>query len=455
MLFPDKLRKILGRVIKFLLNFKLLLILALLSIIADYISKQKVSLLIKNISDYVCDIFGIYACFGFSVVLFKKLKKVKKYRSFCSCIFIDLIILGLVFLLPKIIDNLIISNILGTIFLTAAFLALYFLIFLTVKPILWIKNIFLSLVKSNLFKKFSKLLAKLLLIILIFFFLFIIIFNQNIPAFIYNEMEWYQRGDYYFAEQTKGYYNELISIRKGQSHYILNDNEMYKLPQNLKDVLKEREFFINDYERINNQQTKIPFLSKKYKEYHKLKTEAFENYKKGFETFKTAFDDQDKILKLSNRTDDLNQMLVNGIKKSIIPNPNLVLAKNLLEETNQLYKDGVIDADAKTLFDFRNQQLIDVYDFLLNLKGKNPTKEETNKLMVILSRKPGVPDFNTIFQNMNKNIFEPRRKQMDDYHKLAFDQMMIADKYYQDNNLQNDLISLILSKFSKKYPKNI
>jgi hypothetical protein len=454
-MFPEKIRKIFFRLINFIFNLKLLLILTFLTIIADYFSKSGPEFINKKIVDYTYDILGFYTSFGFSVTLFRRLKNVKKFLFLCIFIFIDLAIFGLAFKQPKIFDNLILDNLLGIIFITSSFLGLYFLISLTIKPFLWLKNKFLLLIKSALCKKVIKLLTKLLLTFIVIFLIFIIIFNQNISAFIYNEWEWQAKVDYYFAEQAKEDINIMIALQKKQSDFLVTDRQLFKLPENLKTAKEDRRFFINDYDRINNKQAKIPFLPKKYKEYQKLKTEGFNNYKKGFENFMKATEHINKVFSLTNKLDSLDNMLFNYLTKNQEWDPNLVLARNLAAETQNMFDDKIINQNLKDYLDFRTQRLIDAYEFLTDPENKEFTKEKMDKFTSIILREPNLPDLTIIILNWSKQILESIQTDMEKYHQLAFEQFTQADQYYKDNDLKNDLISKILSKFSSKYPKII
>lgn len=78
-----------------------------------------------------------------------------------------------------------------------------------------------------------------------------------------------------------------------------------------------------------------------------------------------------------------------------------------------------------------------------------------NKVLDAIGERGSEIDFNEVVTNWHKNLLDDPENEMLKYKDLAYEQMVEADKYYQENDLKNDLISRLLSKFSKSYPKNI
>lgn len=60
---------------------------------------------------------------------------------------------------------------------------------------------------------------------LLFLIILLILFNQNIPAFIYNEMEYKIRTKYYEVERVREAINIMIGIRGGLTEYLITDQK--------------------------------------------------------------------------------------------------------------------------------------------------------------------------------------------------------------------------------------
>lgn len=461
----SNLQKIINILFALFFNPKLLLILSLLGLLIKYFDTQRMGLL--SIYDFggLIAFLLIFSSFGWGINIFRKFRKKKRYIA----ILVSLITLIIFALLVIQVEDLkrtsgtieVIEATLTIIFLTAGFSFLFFFFPALIKSTLWLKNKFLLVIKSKQFKTLLLTIKKLVLFLVLLLFLFILIFNKNIPAFIYNELEWQARLRYLMAERTKEAMNFMIGARGGLPEYLVSDQKRAKIPQELEKAVEVREGLINEYLYFNNLQAKIPFLPKKYKEYHQMKTKAFENYQKGFETFKKAHQDEEKVLKLWNQLSSIKKFLINCLLFSrfdphyLQKMENVTFAKNIIKESKQLYKKNIINKNLNDYFVFESQRLLDLYYLFRKFENKPFDQKATQEFFAILSRQSGLPEAEDIILNWHQNIFDPQSKKMDQYHQLALEQITKSDRYYKDNNLKNDLISRLLSKFFKSYPRNI
>lgn len=224
-------------------------------------------------------------------------------------------------------------------------------------------------------------------------------------------------------------------------------------------AVNTREALIKDMLKYNDRQTKIPFLPKKYKEYHPLKTSGLNHYQNSFRVFKKTYEDMNKVFILWKKLDDLRHLFANGITnlnadpKAEEKIKNVLLAKDIIKESDQLLKDETIDKDLNDYFNFESQKLLDAYDYYLKSKEKQFTDFSWNKMTGIISRQSGLPEVETIALNWKESCFGEILREREGENKIADQEIVKSAIFYLDNKLNLDFISKILSKFSSKYPR--
>ena len=308
-----------------------------------------------------------------------------------------------------------------------------------------------------MFKKFLKIFFLSLLALLG---LAIIIFNKNIPAFIYNEFESNKRFYYVIGEQTMNAVYQLIDIRTGKSDVFVSDQDrLYKVREDIDKGLNAVVELSNLYSLLLNRQDKIPFLPAKYKKYHEMKKIAFDNYRKGILIFRDVKNKEHTTFDLLNQIIILNDKMTNkeGMSNEeywMALEENADIARETIKKAEQLYNDKFLDEGYKNYLIVYSQRIIDAYELAMNPE-KTKNKESFEREIEKIYQKGSNLDFEKIYADWRKNIIDDLNKEVDEYDKISYQQMVEADKYYKDNNLGKDLISRFLSIFSRKYPKNI
>jgi len=290
--------------------------------------------------------------------------------------------------------------------------------------------------------------------------LIIIIFNKNIPAFIYNEFEWREKICYLAIEEVMTDISQLVDIRTGKSDLFLSDQDkMYKTKDVIDNDLEIIEKILDRFSLFIQRQDKIPFLPSKYKKYQEMKKIAFDNYRNGLLTFKRVKTIEHAGFDLAVQADILNKRM--SERKNVSDEEywkslkeNADIAKEMIEMAKKLYDDKYIDEGYKNYFVIYFQKVIDTYN-LFNDPEKTKNMQVFNRELEKISQRGTELDINQITTNWHKNIIDDLNKKADESNKLFYQQMAEADKHYNDNNLGKDLISRFLSIFSKKYPKNI
>lgn len=306
-----------------------------------------------------------------------------------------------------------------------------------------------------------KILKRILLALAILIVATVVIFNQNIPAFIYNELEWRARANYLLSEQIRSDVDFLIAIRTGKEEVFISDQVKWdKLMEDIEKGLDLVLKLTDDYLTLLHRQDRIPLLPAKYKKYQELKKPALENYQKGLLIFREVKEKEHKGFRLVRQADFAYQKFSSGSQglsdEEYFANLTdaVEVARSLNNEAEKLYQQRVIDKGFRDYVVFQNQKMIDFYEVILDPKNLEDEIKLANKLEAISQRKLDV-EFNEVVANWHVECIDDLNEEMLDYKESAYEQMMKADQYYRENNLKNDLISRLLSRFSEKYPKNI
>ena len=306
-----------------------------------------------------------------------------------------------------------------------------------------------------------EILKKILLALAILILTPIIIFNQNIPAFIYNELEWRARANYLLAEQFSNDVEYLIGIRTGKEEVFISDEAKFdKLTEDIEKGLEIVGELLDDYQAYVNHQNKIPLLPAKYKKYHELKKPAFDNYQKGLRIFREIKAKEHKGFRLVRQLDIANQKFA-GSREDISWEKHFQdmtdaygVAKELINQAEELYKNNDIDEGFKSYIVLQCQKMVDFYEIITDPKNF-AYSEATAKELEAIGQRGSEIDFNEVVTNWHREILDEPNKEMLEYKDLSYSQMEEADRYYRENDLKNDLVSRFLSIFSKSYPKNI
>ena len=125
--------------------------------------------------------------------------------------------------------------------------------------------------------RFRKILNPFIKFSLIFLVLFILIFNRQIPAFIYNEYEFMVRANYRLAEMFFNQAEEMIDLRTGRSDELVSDQEKTRLYQPINEAI-EGIIEANDRQKtyLAKQDKLLWLLPKTYREYHRLELDYFQ-----------------------------------------------------------------------------------------------------------------------------------------------------------------------------------
>ena len=130
------------------------------------------------------------------------------------------------------------------------------------------------------------------------------------------------------------------------------------------------------------------------------------------------------------------------------------VAQSIIVKAEFLYQDKVIDEGMRDYIILSSDNMIDFYEVITDPE-KMDDSEAIAQVLEAIGERGSEIDVDEVVANWHKNLLDSLENEMLEYKDLAYEQMVEADKYYRENDLKNDLISRLLSKFSRSYPRNI
>lgn len=280
-----------------------------------------------------------------------------------------------------------------------------------------------------------------------------------LPRFYFNHLEFKNRELLTEIETTRDTLNSNIEERSGRSGGIKDVNEHYNLTIDIESNTNKIDFLVNEHENILEKQGSILFLLPlKYKEYYKIKNEAFKNYYQALRKFKLLKDYESGIYKILATRDKINQSM-QDVGKSVITlndaskyftdyensKPQLLEYLNNKFINQELYDALVLDINS-------NSKLIKL---LLDLKDEKITGEEFTSEFNQIDISVGYKNMIGLYTNSYDRELKLKQDEWFGFIDLYNEQSANVLKYYDDNRLAYDPLSIIISKFNKLYPRNI
>jgi hypothetical protein len=279
------------------------------------------------------------------------------------------------------------------------------------------------------------------------------------PRFYFNHLEYQNRQIFNLIEEARTKTNDSIEQRSGRVGGEKTPEEYTKLTIDVNNGLKQVESQVNKHESILKTQNLISFLlPAKYKGYLKLKNEVFDKYYTSLRKFKTLKDYESWIYDVFSRKDKFTQGMRDVGDKTITIND----AQKLIDDyeyvrldvedyfhrgyiSEEFHKAMIADIDA-------NRRLYRLFKDLVD--EKIDTKEFNDKLESINTNYAS----STMIDMFGKSYDEVTTVKQAEWSslynqadELTFDTL----DFYEKNQLAYDPLSLIISKFNNKYPKNL
>lgn len=278
-----------------------------------------------------------------------------------------------------------------------------------------------------------------------------------IPSFAYNKLEYEFRMNYSMTMQLEQVADELIVVRQLGPTESITDEEFQQIASSIEKALEESIEYTNQATIIQNNQAKIPFLPRKYHEYHQLKQNLITDHNQLTQEFL-----QIKI----------NEHLLTDTVQRLFSTQGYL--HNLNFEDQDIY-EIVEYLDYNTLrIETQIASLIaedsitpEVHDYLMNQNEPIIQTKEQLELVIDSERwdvfdpskiiPPPVIDKNEVSDLFSDSYDQKRKRAMEEHKKNTsahYDEMEKVGSYYLDNHLGYDPLSTMLGRINTKYPLN-
>jgi len=282
----------------------------------------------------------------------------------------------------------------------------------------------------------KKILSRIFLVLVGLLLMIIVVFNQQIPAFIYNEYEFMVRANYRLAEMFFNKAEEMIDMRTGRSDELVSDQEKTRLYQPINEAIKGI-IEANDRQKsyLAKQDKLLWLLPKTYREYHRLELDYFQDYSDSFHAYQEVKSAEHWFYNIIARWTSAEMILADMDSSTPDYLDKLkdldTVAGLVVQETKNAQAKGWLTEDMVKFLTMKNNKIIFLYAIMSD------------------------PDFNQAFSQWHKELIDPKFNQGKEKYASAIDKLTLADQYYTDHKLSRDWITVILAKFLKTYPKNI
>ncbi len=297
---------------------------------------------------------------------------------------------------------------------------------------------------------------KLKLLIIVPVFLLLALFLFLFPRFYFNQLEYKGREIFSSIQEARQVANDHIEQRSGREGGQKTGPEVENLSIDIAADLNKVDLLINEHESILNKQLKFKFLlPKKYKEFLALKKEAFDKYYSSLRKFNSLKEYEGGMNVILTKSDQFSQALDT---KGVTLDELYTKVKDLGDTRDNLKKffdNGFMTSDYynAVLADINTK--IDIYNLLSDATENNYSAPEVNKKTGEIIAKYKHGDLLTLFYDSYNKITTVKQNEWSDLYNQADELIYGALDYYDVNNLAYDPLSVILSKFDKKYPKNV
>jgi len=304
-------------------------------------------------------------------------------------------------------------------------------------------------------KRLAKLLIKFLLII---FVLAILIFNRQIPAFIYNECEFMVRANHVFAEMAFNAAEKMINMRTGNSDVLVSDQDKAALYQPINKAITAI-IEANDRQKsyLAKQDKLLWLLPKTYREYHRLELDYFQDYSDSFHAYQEVKSAEHWFYNIVSRWSNAESILVDMDSSTPDYLDKLkelnTVAGLVIQETKNAQAKGWLTEDLAKYLTMKNDKIIFLYAIMSDPDFTDESFADGMESIRHIENQ--IPDFDQAFSQWHEELIDPKFNQGKEKYASAREKLTLADQYYSDHNLSRDRITVILAKFLKTYPKNI
>jgi len=279
----------------------------------------------------------------------------------------------------------------------------------------------------------------------------------QLPAFIYNEYEFMVRANYQLAEMAFDDAETMIDARTGKGDILVSDQKKADLYLPINQAIEVIIEAVNEQKQyVNKQDQLIKFLPKKFRQYHQLKQNYLNDYSQSFAVYQEVKLAEHWLYSTMERLGQTGTLLADidfSQDYSDQLTEMVVMADLITSDIQSAGDKGWLTESMETYLKFKTQKFIDIHNIIVNpdLNG-NQTTIAIRNWQVSLEEEP---NFNQALNDWHQNLIDPIFNQGKKQYATAVEKLTLADGFYTKHNLGRDWITVILSKFSDYYPKNI
>lgn len=278
-----------------------------------------------------------------------------------------------------------------------------------------------------------------------------------IPTFIYNKLEYDFRMNFSMAMQLEQVADELIAIRQLGKTESTSDEDFEQIASNIEQALSESIEFTDQAIAIQGNQSKIPFLPKKYREYHQLKQNLITNHAQLTQDFLVIKENEHLLTDTVQRLFSTQAYLHNlNFEEQDIHEIVEYLDYNTLRVETQIASLMEKDSISPEVYDYlveQNKPIIQTKDQLQQvIDNESWDAFDPSKIS-----SPPTIDENEVSQLFSDSYNRKRKEELDNHEQnitAHYDEMEEVGSYYLDNHLGYDPLSTLLGKFNNTYPLN-
>lgn len=281
-----------------------------------------------------------------------------------------------------------------------------------------------------------------------------------LPAFVFNELEFRQRGFLVLSDEVRQAVDQMVAVRTGQNQALVTDTQRQnEIPQEIEKALDQASEIYNEYEKLTAGQDRLPLLPRDYRRYLELKKPGFEFLKKELAAFRLIKEREHAGFRLARQMQVAFEMFTENKGRSDeevaeAMATTLAVTENVIRDADKMVEQGVINEQFRDYLAFEYQRLADYRAAIVDpaniLMSQAAVKTKFDR---IAGRDFGVA-FSQVVENWHAECLDDLNREMAGYQKAAFDQLELAEKYYREHHLERDPISRLLAKLAPKYPRN-
>lgn len=265
--------------------------------------------------------------------------------------------------------------------------------------------------------------------------------------FIYNEIEYKERVLFAQIDETDFKITNAIEIKSGRQGYFIDEQRKLEMKTEIQNLIKEKIDLTQKVESLITSVWWKKTLPTKYQIYEEQKTDAIKYLKSGNEYLSKVKDIEYEVQTLIFNLDDYSKKIkwTEGEPWEVYY-PRAVMAKengdNIATISAEMVKRGSFTNKFNDYVQIQVRGMNGLFDLLTDQEALSNKTIFTKRLAEITKVK--VPDVYEALEDLMSTIVTPMKKKEDSELGKYFEKMEKAINYYNENDLNLDLLARII-----------